>query len=257
MKTEKKRKIIWSFGGGTQTIAMAILVRQGKLRRPDRIVIADTGREFKATWEYTEKYTAPLLAEIGLTIEVASHTLSNVDLYSLKGGMLMPAFDARPEGKGSKLSTYCSSEWKTSVIRRFIGGSQGNPDGVEMWIGFSLDELGRLKHSGLKWCENYFPLCYDVKMTRAECIHLVEAYGLPTPIKSRCKMCPHMNDPEWLEVKNEPDEWAEAVALDEQLFQSHQVRLHKSLKPLPMVDFQVKETGDSPMMDACEGVCFI
>lgn len=252
------KKKVWSFGGGTQTIAMAILIYQGKLRRPDRVVMADTGREFKKTWEYTEKYTAPLLAKIGLQIEIAPHSLSNVDLFSLKGGMLIPAFDARPEGNGSKLPTYCSSEWKTYVIRRHIGGAKGNPDGVEMWIGFSLDELGRLKHSGLDWCENYWPLCYDHKMTRGQCADLVESFGFPSPIKSRCKMCSHQDDTEWLEIKDEPDEWAEAVALDEQMFQSHGTRLHRSLKPLPMVDFHPRQKGESPMMDACEeGVCFI
>lgn len=61
--------IVWSYGGGTQSIAIAILVQQGRLPRPDRVVIADTGYEFRQTWQYTNEHIAPLLAEIGLEIE--------------------------------------------------------------------------------------------------------------------------------------------------------------------------------------------
>lgn len=251
------KRIIWSYGGGTQSIAMAILVHQGRLPKPDRIVIADTGYEFKKTWEYTAQHVQPLLAAVGLTIEIAPHSLSKVDLYSHSGDLLIPAYDVKT---GSKLPTFCSAYWKTAVVRRHIGGAKAHPDGVIMWIGMSLDELGRLKHSGLDWCENYWPLCFDVKMKRAECAELVESYGLPPSIKSRCKMCPHQPDDEWLEVKEEPTEWAEAVALDEQIYQSHGVRLHKSCQPLNQVTFipRKKDTAESLFdQDHCSsGYCW-
>lgn len=247
------KKVIWSYGGGTQSIAMAILVHQGRLPKPDRIIIADTGYEFKKTWDYTSQHVQPLLAEVGLTIEIAPHTLSTVDLYSHKGELLIPAYDAtkvNSKGEHAKLPTFCSTEWKTRVIRRYIGGAKANPDGVIMWIGMSLDEMGRLKHSGEDWCENYWPLCYDVKMKRTECAELVERAGLPPSIKSRCKMCPHQDDNEWLEVQQEPEEWAEAVALDEQIYQSHGARLHKSGQPLSKVTFiPRKEKHLGPMFD--------
>lgn len=249
-----QKKIVWSYGGGTQSIAMAILVRQGRLPKPDRIIIADTGYEFKKTWEYTEQHINPMLEEIGLKIETASHKLATVDLYSHKGEVLIPAYDV---ATGSKLPTFCSSEWKTLVVRRHIGGAKANPDGVIMWIGMSLDEMGRLKHSGLDWCQNHWPLCFDVKMRRSECRDLIEREGFPTPIKSRCKMCPHQGDDEWIEVQQEPTEWAESVALDEQVFQSHNVRLHKSCKPLSEVVFvpSDKDTRE-PLFDCHGGACW-
>src|SRR5712664_1848188 len=135
------KPIIWSYGGGTQSIAMAILVRQGRLARPDRIVIADTGYEFKRTWEYTERHITPLLAEVGLAIEIAPHTLSKVDLYSHKGELLIPAYDVsktNAKGEHAKLPTFCSNEWKTRVVRRHIGGAKGNPAGITMWLGMSI-----------------------------------------------------------------------------------------------------------------------
>ncbi|HEX9502840.1 MAG TPA: hypothetical protein VF974_00775 [Patescibacteria group bacterium] len=229
------KPIVWSNGLGVQSTAIAVLVRQGRLPKPDRIVTADTGWEFKRTWEYTEQYVSPMLAEIGLEIEVAPHSLSKVDLYSHKGEVLIPAFT-----QNAKLPTFCSSEWKMLVVRRYLR-SVGVRECV-MWMGMSIDEIQRLKHSSVQWIENYWPLCFDVKMTRGECAQLVKDYGLPEPIKSRCKMCPHQSDNEWIEVQNEPDEWKEAIKIDEQIYASHQVRLHKSGKPLPEVQFTAKST---------------
>src|SRR5260370_21766571 len=138
------------------------------------------------------------------------------------------------------LPTFCSSEWKMLVVRRYLR-SVGVRECV-MWMGMSIDEIQRLKHSSVQWIENYWPLCFDVKMTRGECAQLVKDYVLPEPIKSRCKMCPHQSDNEWIEVQNEPDEWKEAIKIDEQIYASHQVRLHKSGKPLPEVQFTAKST---------------
>jgi hypothetical protein len=232
------KKIVWSYGGGTQSIALAILCHQGRLPRPDRIVIADTGYEFSKTWDYTTKYVAPLLAEIGLTIEVAPHTLSTVDLYSGNGDLLIPAYDAtKVDEKGNhvKLPTFCSNEWKTRVVRRYIGGASAHPDGIVMWLGMSIEELGRMKKSGLDWCKNHWPLILDIPKTRNECRDMIVAAGMALPIKSRCKMCPHQPDDEWLEVQQEPKEWQEAVQIDEKIFASHGVRLHRSGEPLSTV----------------------
>lgn len=244
--------------GGTQTIAIACLIHQGRLPKPDRIVIADTGREFSATWEYTEKHVAPLLAEVGLKIEVASHDLAKVDLYSSKSkGLLIPAYDARPEGSGAKLPTFCSSEWKKLVVRRHIGGYEANKGGVIMWMGMSLDEKGRMKKSDVDWIEHQYPLITMVPKTRQECKDYIQSYGLPFPIKSRCYMCPHQGDDEWIEVQQEPEEWAKAVALDDQIFASHNVRLHSSLKPLSQVVFVArKKDTQEPLFDCNSGGCW-
>lgn len=46
------RTQVLSYGGGVQTVAMVALVLQGRLPRPDMIVIADTSREKQSTWDY-------------------------------------------------------------------------------------------------------------------------------------------------------------------------------------------------------------
>ena len=96
---------VLSYGGGRQTVALCILVRKGLVPPPDRIVIADTGREKRSTWDWMGAYTAPLMREIGLEIEVAPRGLSKVDLYAHNGDILMPVYTAT-----GKLPAFCSNE---------------------------------------------------------------------------------------------------------------------------------------------------
>ena len=81
---------IWSYGGGTQTAAIAVLILQGKLPRPDVVVMADTAREIESTWQYLRDVVQPALDTIGLTVQVAGHELSTVDLYGHNGDLLIP-----------------------------------------------------------------------------------------------------------------------------------------------------------------------
>src|SRR5690242_16471812 len=62
--------ITWSYGGGTQTLAIAILIALGKLPKPDLIVMADTGDEATETWEYTITHVLPLFDALGLVLEI-------------------------------------------------------------------------------------------------------------------------------------------------------------------------------------------
>lgn len=249
------REIVWSYGGGVQSVAIACLLYENRLPLPHRIVMADTGYEFGRVWEFTRNCVVPLLALKGLKIEIAPHDLSTVDLYSLKGECLLPAFSVE---HGSKLPAFCSSEWKRNVVRRYIGGAKAYPDGIEMWIGMSLDELGRLKTSDVKWIKNHYPLCFDVKMRRNECKDLIDRIGLPLPPKSRCLMCSHQGDDEWMEIQVCPDEWEKAIAIDEQIFLSHGLRLHKSGLPLSQVRLipTGKDTRE-PLFSCESGHCWM
>ena len=101
---------VWSYGGGTQPAAIAVLILQGKLSRPDVVVMADTGREIESTWQYLRDVVQPALDTIGLTVQVAGHELSNYDLWKSDDYLLIPAFTS--QANGGKLPTYCSNEWK-------------------------------------------------------------------------------------------------------------------------------------------------
>lgn len=249
--------LAWSFGGGTQSVAIAVLVAQGKLPRPDHIVIADTGRETRATWEYLDAHVRRLLAPSEVVI--AGHDLSTVDLYSHKGSLLLPAFTRRNGTVGS-LPTYCSSEWKRAVIRRWLrahGYGPKNP--VDLWLGMSTDEVHRAKDSVTPWITNRFPLLFDVPLSRAECILLVESAGLPTPPRSACWLCPFRRDREWAELRDErPDEWRKAIEADRAIRERDpHVYLHRSGVPLDEAVLATPEPGlwDE---DGCNtGFCFV
>lgn len=53
--------IVWSYGGGVQSAAIGVLIREGVLPVPDLAVIADTGRERRSTWEYLRRFMQPYL----------------------------------------------------------------------------------------------------------------------------------------------------------------------------------------------------
>jgi hypothetical protein len=227
---------VWSFGGGVQSAALAVLVVRGLVPRPDLVVIADTGREASATWAYLDAVIRPYLDLVGLEVCVASHELAKVDLYSHHGHLLLPAWS----GAGGKLRTFCSAEWKRDVVSRWL-----RRRGVlqcRSWLGISADEAERVSRPRKKWLDLWFPLV-DLGITRPACLSIVAAAGLPRPPRSSCWCCPHRGDAEWRELRdNWPADWRRAVELDEAVHDADVagggdgLRLHVSRMPLSTVD---------------------
>jgi hypothetical protein len=202
---------VWSFGGGVQSAAIAVMVVKGVLPRPDLIVIADTGREAASTWRYLDDVVRPLLGEVGLDVEVAPHSLASCDLYSHGGDLLMPAFTL---GVG-RLRGWCSGEWKRDVVSRYLR-LRGVVSCVN-WLGISADEARRVSKPRKAWLQLRFPLV-ELGITREACLAIVAAAGLPRPPRSSCWCCPHRGDAEWRELRDrEPEDFARAVELDRRL----------------------------------------
>ncbi len=222
---------VLSYGGGTQSVALCVLVAQGRLPHPDRIVIADTSREAASTWDYLTTHVQPLLAGMGLEVEIAPHTLATRDLYDSGGGVLMPLYTAT-----GILRTFCSNEWKAYVVRRYLR-TQGITTAVQ-WIGFSLDERRRAKADEPPWYRRY-PLI-ELMLTRHDCAGIITAAGLPLPHKSACWCCPYRSNAEWRLLRDHyPLDWQQALALDEELRANDEqgaVYLHRSRVPLSMAD---------------------
>lgn len=251
--------IILSYGGGTQSTAIACLIADGKLPRPDRIVIADTGREATETWDYLDKYTRPLLRKVGIQIEIAAHDFATVDLYSGNGDLLIPAYTS-----AGMLQGFCSNEWKKRVIGRWLraeGFGPTNP--VTTWLGISVDEVGRAKPSGVEWQTYAWPLL-DLRIRRQECVTIVERAGLPTPPRSACWMCPYRSDKEWSHLReNWPDDFEKAAELDAEITANDQhegVFLHRSRQPLSTIRFGAEEPqlGLFGEVSHCDsGMCWV
>lgn len=249
------RAIIHSYGGGTQSIAMAILVITERLPRPERIVMADIRWEASETWEYHQRHVAPLLADAGLTVEVArAADLATVGLYGTKGDLLIPAYT----GSG-KLPTFCSTEWKTRVVRRYLRGlGYGPKRPIVQWLGMSLDEIERLKMSDVDWIKNHWPLCYDVPMTRGNCADLIRAFGLPEPPKSSCFFCPHRRNPQWRQLRDRyPADWREAIRLETTMRAADpDVYLHESRVPLGEAPIDTDDAAPLPLFGCESGMCW-
>jgi hypothetical protein len=252
---------VWSCGGGVQSTAIAALIVRGDLPKPDVAVIADTGREASETWRYYDAVLRPHLETVGVELVRLPHSFegagwNTVDLF---GGedrrtALMPMFTDK-NGSMGQVAKYCSNEWKSRPVDRYIR-SLGLTAG-HIWIGFSIDEMHRMRFADpkAKWNQTY-PLI-DRRMTRGDCVALVERQGWPTPPRSSCWMCPYRSDDEWRHLKaTDPEDFERAVeverevqAVDDQLY------LHRSGTALASVDFS-QDTGDL-FADQCgSGMCF-
>lgn len=118
---------VFSTGGGTQSTAISALIIQGKLPKPDLVVIADTGREMPTTWQYLDAVVRPALKAIGLEvhrIKTSEWARERVREYFTAGSLQIPAF-SNISGEGSKLSAFCSSHWKGESIDRWLSQTRG------------------------------------------------------------------------------------------------------------------------------------
>lgn len=243
------------YGGGRQTVAIIVLIVQGKLPKPDFIVIADTEREKQTTWDYLDKWVRPAL-DIPIH-RVKKSDFATVDLYRhTKAGddyLLIPAFTKEANGGLGKLETYCSNEWKLRVCDRFLKKKIGIKDWIS-WIGYSADEPTRYNSKRRSMGDSvWFPLVDGLPTTKEECVKLVLKHGWSMPRHSACWMCPLQDDGNWLD--NTPDDMEKAVILEQQMQRRDpNVFLHRSLVPINQVKFdktkQAKEPCDS-------GVCMI
>jgi uncharacterized OB-fold protein len=265
---EKPKYEVLSSGGGTQSTAMAALIVQGKLPKPDIVAIVDTGREMPTTWEYLNQVTRPKMKEIGIEVHrvKAAEYANNwghpsLNGWGLQGTLLLPAFTDKG-GKPGKQPGFCSTAWKPEVLARWLKQKHGiSRKDYKAWIGFSLDEDRRWTRmqNGKEWKRGLIrlPLVYDVPTKRQAAIELVKKMGWPTPPRSRCWMCPNQSDREWHEVKAEhPSLFTAAIQMDEDIRKKDSnAYLHSSIKPLKDADLSKK---DDLFSSGCpSGECFL
>jgi hypothetical protein len=251
------RTQIWSSGGGVQSTAIAALIVQGKLPKPDLAVISDTERELSTTWHYLNVVTAPALKAIGVTIHrVKKSTYATVDLYGGADGnsILIPAFTTQGDDIG-KLPGYCSNEWKQRVVQRWAVSEHGVSSAC-IWMGISTDEQRRVSLPSGKW-EKRYPLV-ELNMSRADCFRVVEEIGWPEPPRSSCWMCPNHREDEWLwQEKHALGDHRKAIAFDVEIRKKDpHAWLHPSAQPLGDVKFDV--ANEVMFGKGCQtGLCFV
>jgi hypothetical protein len=248
------RTEIWNSGGGVQSTAIAVLICQGAIPKPDLAVIVDTERELSTTWDYLDKYTMPALESVGVKLHrVAKSRFAHTDLYSSNGDLLIPAFTTQG-GEVGKLRTYCSSEWKVRVMQRWATREQGVVTATN-WIGFTIDEKHRIRQPIGKW-QNSYPLI-EKRLTRGDCIALVKRFGWPEPPRSSCYMCPNKRADEWAwQKKNAPNDHRLAIEFEREMqLEDPEAWLTRSGIPLADVDFSADEDLFDKRCDS--GMCFV
>lgn len=242
---------VWSSGGGTQSAAIAILILQGKLPRPDYAVIADTGRETRETWEYLRGVVNPALRAVSLQVEIITQAELPA-LFNGNGTLLMPVFVTGD----AKLSSFCSSYWKRERVKKWAA-EKGILPAVN-WLGISADEPERIRTPrAANWLLHY-PLVFDVRKTRRDCVRLIQEFGWPPAPKSSCWCCPNKRNSQWRHTRdNFPDEWEAAIKLDREIREMKpDAFLHDSRLPLDQAPI---ESDDDPQgRFGCDsGDCFV
>ena len=273
-----------SLGAGVQSSVLSLLLSQSDPRltelgytKPDAAIFADTG------WE--PDYVYLHLAWLEEQLDYPLIRVSSGDLRTnLRKGLTVsghrfvdvPLFLMDENGKKGMLRRQCTNHYKIAPIykriRRLAGGQRGRPfpkdRRAEMWLGISLDEVGRMKPSRESWVDHRWPLV-DLGMTRSDCIEwFASRYPNRSLPRSACVICPYRSDEHWLELKrSEPDSYDEAVKFDLWLRNSktNPVRellkgrpyLHSARRPLASVIAERECDSDSTnhFNEECEGLC--
>lgn len=146
---------VLSYGGGTQSAALALMSAAGDLPKLDAVLFADTEGELPETYIYAD-YVERILGEAGIPFH-------RVSAGSLEGALLSPertmsnptppAHVENPDGSKGRISAYrCSYDYKRRVLTRatkqLVGGRgawKRVEEPVQQWLGFSVDEVNRCK----------------------------------------------------------------------------------------------------------------
>lgn len=250
------------------------MVALGELEPIDAAIHADTTHESKLTYEFAKRWTE-WLEDHGVRVVTVSPRsvdfynrpglggLGTPPVYSLRvtdrsGYISAPFHQADEIGKRGQLMRSCTGRWKINPMRRWIQVNREKQP-VEQWIGISLDEFQRMKPSDVKYITSRWPLI-EMRMTRHDCVLWLEKHGLEIPPRSACTFCPYHNQAEWRRIKNTPEDWQEAVSVDQAIRKArppYDLYVHPSRKPLEDVDFRtMEEKGQLSLWDSeCSGIC--
>lgn len=276
-----------SLGAGVQSSVLALMLSREDdaltnlgYSRPDCAIFADTGWEPDYVYEHLNwlesKLSYPLVRvgsgnlkeNLKRALTVSGHRFVDVPFYTMNSA-----------GKKGILRRQCTNHYKIQPIyreiRRRAGGKPRRPfprdSHVEIWLGISTDEAGRMKPSREPWVEHCWPLV-DLGMSRGDCAEWFHReYPKRQLPRSACVICPYRSDQSWLELKaSEPTSYEEAVHFDTWLRKSSKnpVRrildgrpyLHAARQPLATVISNLEKSAALPepinhFNNECEGLC--
>jgi hypothetical protein len=226
---EKDPLTFFSFGGGRQSTAIALLLiyhpekfTEKGLTIPQNINFADTGAEPQPVYDHIEKMSK-LLTDNGYQFNICKRLDKDGNFTPLDDinsrASTVPFFTRSPEGVGM-LKRQCTNDFKiqplTKSIRKSLGYKprQKVKDEVKLWLGISTDESQRMRTNKVNWITNVYPLI-GLGLSASHCTALGRHYLGYAPPKSACYFCPFTNHERWLSMRqNDPETFQKAVEFD-------------------------------------------
>lgn len=192
---------VLSFGGGVNTVALMVLLvdEQAPL---DCVIFADTGAETEGTYNAVE-IAREYLDERSIPFKVVQARPKQTDLYgTLLRRRVIPSVQWR----------WCTRDFKVNPIHSYYSTLGTH---INQYIGIAFDEIHRMKDSGVSHITNIYPLV-ERRMTRQDCINIIDEAGLPVPEKSGCYFCPFNSTERWKQLLIKyPQLFDKAIMLEE------------------------------------------
>ncbi len=261
---------VFSYGGGVQSTAALALAATGRIDYKT-FLFCNVGEDSEnpATLTYIETVAKPYAKEHGIEI-IELQRVWHGEPDTLYQSVMRPdrniGIPARLSN-GAPGNRACTSDFKIKVVCRWLrthGASAKNPAYVGM--GISLDEFQRMRtDSGIAYEKLEYPLI-DLRLTRQDCIQIIQKAGLPVPPKSSCWFCPYHKLREWqLLRQNNPELFWKAASLEEWINQKREVVMGKDkvwltrkLIPLARATTEFVQGDMFDDEDACEsGYCMV
>ena len=174
------------------------------------------------------------------------------------------------ETRTGMLRRQCTADYKIRPIQKKIKElvpdvNFKNP--IIQWIGFSIDEVQRMKPSRVKYLKLRYPLI-ELRFSRQTCIDWLLEQGFPVPSRSSCIGCPYHSAEEWTDLTD--DEFQSVIDFENGVrkiglthpnrdlpYADNRVFLHRSLTPIEERPFENTDNDLHLKENACGGGCFL
>lgn len=249
-----------SLGAGKQSSYMLLTALQGKYKfKPDLAIFSDTGCEPEYVYSYFDwlknyvkiKYNfeiitvqkGDLIKDTVDYIDGKINRVASLPLWIKDGGLNM---------------RQCTSEYKIQPVRKYLQSIR-NKQKINLWIGISVDEIERIKKSGVNYINNYYPLIEN-KINISDIRKWFNDNNIQEPAKSACLICPFHSLNYWKIIKKSyPSEFKKACEFDDKIrnypnFKS-EVFINRLRKPLKDINLNQELSLFPELIEECYGLC--
>lgn len=244
-----------SLGWGVQSFTFTAMSALDEAEPIDYAIFSDTTYERKATYLFAKKWS-PWLIDHGIKLITVTNQGKQSGILDSAGNCSLAAFNINQQGGQGQLRKQCTTKWKRAPIRRWLQANRHGKPVIE-FKGISTDEAERMKPSDVKYITTRWPLI-EMGMSRNDCKIWLLAHNLEIPPKSACAHCPYHTKEEWIEISNNPDDFANAIKVDNLIRDNkdnYQLFIHRARKPLVEVNFKKEADQLSLWGEECDGLC--